>query len=91
MLERKVALQECDKAAKMYKISQMWNTDGNLNLYFSFLYAKEGTQQLSQKFRSVGFFGRMIELTHQHNAKKMQSPATIYRGFLIPRVLALLE
>lgn len=73
-MERKVALQECDKAVKMYKISRKWNTDGNLNLYFSFLYAKEGTQQLSQKFRSVGFFGRMIELTHTAQCQKNAVP-----------------
>lgn len=75
LIERKVALKECDKAVKMHQVSHMWNTHGNFNLYFSFLYAKEGTEQLSQKVKSAGIFIRMIELTHQHNPKKNAVPS----------------
>lgn len=72
--EKKFHFKERGKALTMYWLLQIWYTDGNVNLYFSFLYTK-ALSSCTETVKSAYVLSRMIEVTYQHNAKRMAAPS----------------
>lgn len=84
--KKKVALKACDKAIKIYQLSQVQYSDGNFNPYLSFLYTKVLSSCHRNRQESRYNFSKMKEKTYQCNAKKMIVPSHNLQKLLTPKL-----